>query len=484
MIRKVRFTIFASLIFLLVFSIISGKVFFFFTLAIYTFAFTIGVDYLNPRRLTDLLDPRMVLIISFTIYNLAVPWMFAIDRVNTIELKLFPDYAPFTIATILNSSIASTFYFFGLVLGICSFTSIRARPAFLKPTVTEENSYSYFKYWLSISIAASLIRYLPYVILGSPRTIYALGITGSLEEVYSVLTSNFALDILRRVFTDLVWVISFPLAYWGMLKSKKVRTSQKLYFWFYVIAINSYAVFVTLRRLRSIMIIIALCSVYFAVKQNRNHTLERNIFKILLIVLLVLFAFSLFRSSLHVLLELGIQAFLKDVESTLSRGPGIQYQTEFSGVYAVLLSAIQYSDNSRFAGSYIHGLLYPIPVVNDVLQFVGLEESFSPTQRWLMNQYSEVFEAGGGLSFSPVAEAFLAYGYLGCVVFGFLFGAFFGFFGKSKNLFTIVLLGILAFGFPRSSSTVFFYQLFNIVFYFFVFNGIFASLKRKRAKRG
>ena len=152
---------------------------------------------MKPDKVSDFLDPRMILLISFTIYNLALPFLFAVDRLNTKELKLFPDYAPFTIATILNSSIASTFYFFGLVLGVCSFTSIRARPAFLKPTVTEENSCSYFKYWLSISVAASLIRYLPYVILGSPRTIYALGITGSLEEVYSVLTSNFALDILR-----------------------------------------------------------------------------------------------------------------------------------------------------------------------------------------------------------------------------------------------------------------------------------------------
>lgn len=159
------------------------------------------------------------------------------------------------------------------------------------------------------------------------------------------------------------------------------------------------------------------------------------------------------------------------------------YGNEFGMVYENILSAAKYTPKLMLGKTYIEALLAPFPIINKIIYYN--DQTKTPIiAKWYSNLYPKLFDTGGGLGFSPGAESYLNLGYLGCIVFGILFGLLFNtiYYKLCNSKYAVYYCLLLPQGwnFSRISSLGVTKEIFWYVFYYIFYSILIEIFAREK----
>jgi oligosaccharide repeat unit polymerase len=92
---------------------------------------------------------------------------------------------------------------------------------------------------------------------------------------------------------------------------------------------------------------------------------------------------------------------------------------EFGGPFIACLDVIAYIDGT---GDYLYGASYGTALLNQIPRMLYEDRPVGTLEWYLVKFYRSVWETGGGLSFSPIAEAYMNFGWAGPLLIFFLVG--------------------------------------------------------------
>lgn len=405
----VSFTIIISLIIgilIVLLSNLDGGIILLITFLIFSFSgLTIWLRYLNYGAN----DPLLLFTIIFLLYNgvflLQVAWDFVNDRE---PLLLYP--ASFSFNTFLEASILSCLASLGLFLGTIFTMFLSGKKNIVSKTSTAaEISFSLFNVGLVSFIFGLLLFFLDFQRIGG--FLYALSLArGVRGMLLSSLRGN--LPYAPFVFVGLAMV-------WADYSYRRIGK-----FWPYFL-LGIWILLMLLqgdRRFLTYGILISF-STYTAVRYPKLRIKGKYII-LLAVLLLTFFFFAQIRWTFPLILagQMSLGETFKWIQNNFSLDWFIPGKNEFAGPYFTLLYTLQYSwpkEAPLLGTTYLQAIpnllprsLYPgeKPLGISQIFAIFIHQEYMPTRESII-----------GWGYSPVAEAYSNFGFLGPFIVFFIF---------------------------------------------------------------
>jgi hypothetical protein len=208
--------------------------------------------------------------------------------------------------------------------------------------------------------------------------------------------------------------------------NKRKNSKERIIFIVVFLFITLFLLFVDGRR-RELMYMIIMCFSYymFCMYKRIKRTQLRKYLLYLIITAVLFITYQYYREYFNLANKEGISYALefKEKESQSLSKESKLYSNEFGMVYENILLTIKFKPKPLYGRTYFESMLSPIPILNKIIFYNG--DRTTSLLSWLSRLYPEIFLRGGGFGFFPAAEAYLNFGYGGCLVIGIILGMLF-----------------------------------------------------------
>ncbi|MDF2882794.1 MAG: hypothetical protein K0R54_3351 [Clostridiaceae bacterium] len=448
-------------------------------ISIFLILILVYINILFNISKTIFIDIRVSLILGYTLYNLYTPIIYCFRASEILNYGNNEIGWIFYSGDVQKALLISILFLIGLLIALTfgKNSENNVTPYDYKHLAVNKKSKINFYFWLILFIISFVWYLYPYFKVGFDFINY------DRYYRYSFLFKNIkeSLGTINKIM-DLLFANYLIILSLFMMFKNAINNRSKFKRAVFAAAILIYSIFILfidLRR-RELLIVILMCTCYyfFHIKYSFNIIKVKKAIKkisVSLAILLIFFmAFQYYRQYLSDFYTGGISAVL-DLKSKETDNESQIYYNEFGMVYLTNLSSAQYTSELFYGKSYFEALIRPIPIITKVTyEWMGYDEQRELPSSWLSTIYTDMFAAGGGLGFSPASEAFLNFGYPGCVIMGFIIGCLFNLLYKKlyndRNIVIYCTLFSLAFSFSRNDFYGFTYEVFWIVFYYIFYS--------------
>jgi oligosaccharide repeat unit polymerase len=430
----------------------------------------------------SLIDIRLIAIISYILYSIYTPVVYLIYN-KSYYFRLAPYLTAYNYSDITKTVFISILFLIGFSIPII----VSKESKQVKPKEDKNIKYkkASFYLWLIISVLAFLWYIYPYIYLGLKDALnYDRGYRYLLfTNIYDSLGG--ISKILNLALSQYVILISFPMLFRRILLNKG-WVKEKIIFFLYITIVCIFFLFIDGRR-REVMYIIMMCFSYYIISSNKKINLKDIMkYSIYLILIAAFFiSYQYFRNYFTLAAKEGVKYAIdaKRQQDTRLDKEYKLYGNEFGMVYENILSAVKYTPKPMLGKTYIEAIIAPIPIINRIIYYND-QTKIPLIGKWYSKLYPKIFDTGGGLGFSPAAESYLNLGFLGCILYGILFGFLFNaiYYKLCNNTYAIYYCLLLPQGwnFSRISSLGVTKEIFWYVFYYIFYSILIEIFARER----
>lgn len=432
------------------------------------------------------IDIRLSLILGYSFYNLYTPVIFCFRSNEILDYGINEIGWLFYSKDVQKALFVSILFLAGLLLALTFGKKSEENNDYEHTAVSKVNK-SNFNFWLMLFIISFLWYLYPYIKIGPDflnydrwyRYTYLFNDVkeqlGIVNKIMNVICSNYLI------------LISLFMMFRNAISSKSKL--QRAVFAVSIIIYSIFILFIDLRRRELLMVILMCVSYYFFYIKFSFSTIKiKKSLKKISVSLVILLVFFMVYQSYRQYFKYGYSDGISAVTSMKKQRSNAEteaYTSEFGMVYLTNLSTVKYTPKLYSGRSYFEGFIKPIPFISKAsYEWLDYDKQRDSIEVWLATVYTNLFEAGGGLGYSPSSEAFINFGYPGCIIIGFIIGSLMNFsykkFYNHKNIVIYCVLFSLAFVFNRTDFYGFTYEFFWIVFYYIFYSSIAKAMQFSR----
>lgn len=426
-----------ALIFMLFISISRNKIVLFLEIVLFLFFVYLFVRINYKKSMIPWIDIRVLFILFYTVYSLYVPIVFLFSKKSFVDFSyVWPSFC-FT-QNQMEQSFFVTFLFFIGYFVTNIFLIQKNKSEIILPTRIKErfvqvlgglnNNYEFY-FWFVLSGICIIFYLAPYFEKGFIDTLFLVRIVRiNLLKEFSKQTDNNFFKIGYLFFNRNALAVCFFMMYRSVFKSKKNKIKKYIFY----ICIILFTIFSLLEGNRRYIMYTYISCICYYIYVNYSKELMKNKFKKLLFIIIVFsylfLIYQNYRVYIPLAYEKGISYALemKKVNDS-AENKEREYKTELAGVYLNNLLAIKYLKGYFYGETYLHAIISPIPIIGKVFTEIGSysQERESKIKDWFSDIYPPMKEINAGLGFTPSAEAYLNFGYIGAIISGIFFSLFF-----------------------------------------------------------
>lgn len=389
-------------------------------------------------------DLRFIVVGFYYLYNYYVPLVYILNDNKYITYMNKNNFS-FSHETLLNAMYNSNIYLIGLILGT-TLLVVKRKDLNLNTKRVSINFwliiyslaniwyiYPYFK--IGIREALELDRWSRYIVFGQIKNV------GGIANILNLFFSNILI---------LLAIAMICKSYLEDINSKY----KKFIFYIVVILQSMFWLFIDVRRrevLYLVIIIFLLYKLTFNFKIRSKHILA------LIAIGSMFLGYQYVKNYFPVLIKDGFSAAIEQYKVDNSRKNSTEklLQNEFGMVYVNNLYIADNYIEKENGRTYIEATLKNIPFFDYILyEWLDFERTYIISD--IMTEgYADIYNSGGGLGFSPSAEAAVNFGNgsFGVMLIGFLTGGIISFlmvlFYKPKYIILYSLLLVQGVNFCR-----------------------------------
>ena len=377
-------------------------------------------------------DSRFYVFSAITLYTLLPPiyCILTLDENGGARVRTAYRASTYTSEQLLATIFMSALFFAGILLGVIFRSHVRSRNVDENIEYDDINRKKLFIGWMIICAISTFLFLLPFF-RGGFNVIQA---GGTILDVDRTISNSF-LGKIQEVFfsSEIMTVSTVAMLYYGYRLD--ISLSKRRIILLAVVLIQIIIAILTTRRARGLSIILCAFVIYVFWYQNERKKLP--ITQILIAIISVMFLYFL-------------EVFMgqRQVNNNI-----VSYIQIFDGIsaYDSLLKSTSETTSIYMLSNILYGIFRPIPILGKYLvQLFGMPNDAAPLYHWMADRYS-TYQYGGGLAYLPQLEAYLSAGYLGCFIFGILYGYIFG--KKRKGLVNLFLIA-MSFSIARGNLQV------------------------------
>jgi oligosaccharide repeat unit polymerase len=378
--------------------------------------------YVNKLKNNAITSPVVLFIFFFTIYSISAPFDIYLGLVNDVSLEQTED-------TLRVYFIANILLLLGLLMGLILRSKIIKHN---KSKIFIKNVYVYnFIALLIIVLGLVMMIYEQYRLGGMT----VLGVSHRLE--YFKMQRE-----LQNSIISLPWK-SFLVAGTLWIASNSKKHAKKTL----IFVITLSFLFFFFLGSRSISLIITVPIIGVLVDNKQINISRKKIFLLLLLILILISPlFTNIRDS--IINQYKLSSLPKE-SWAFSKGE--------TGAAFYISNKIIHEQNYAYADpTYTTAILYALP--SSIYEFLRGEKKPLNLSEWFVwMYYPKTYEKGGGLGFSPIAQAWMNGGILGVVTVFFVIGCLLIFFEKTTYLKYVLLPFVWLF--QRTQFNAIFYEI-------------------------
>jgi hypothetical protein len=445
-------------------------------------------------------DIRFYFIVFFQIYHLFVPFVFSMfpsQYLNYPRISMGINVLAWSYSsdTVIKALIATAIYTLGLVISNVFFYPLvrdtkenhQMRIRLLSKNISSTETY----FWMTLTALAFFWYIFPYtkdfLLLVSISRVYRATIISNTISSLGIVGRVANLLLAKQ----LIW-IGLVISFRGSFLANNSRL-QRFICILLLSAVLLFFFFVDLRRVESLVVLIALLVILLEERLGLHKNLKstKKLFLIVIVVFLVLLISMIYFETFRGILILAYSSGMKNATSGNNNPLRFRidtemsfYTTEFAGPYLTLLASIAYPPSQLLGKSYLESVPMSIPFLSNILtEFFDYRDKTPSVYVWLSDVYYEVFSMGGGLGFTPVAEAYVNLGFFGCLFFGFAVGLVFNALARSthsvKEVSLHYLLLPMGFLFNRGPFVFLFSNIFFMIMYYVIYKALYRIFFRR-----
>jgi len=447
----------------------------------------LAITYLNilfENSYLFFIDVRLSFILGYFFYNLYTPIVYCFSQPQILDYGISDPGWIFNSNDVQRSLLISIIFLVGLLLALAIFKIKKTNAISVdNKHFIINNSKINFYLWLIIFIVSFTWYIYPYILMGFQVIKYDRWYRYTF--LFNNLKSQLGIinKLLNFFFSNLLMLIASFMMFKNTINNRSKFQRPVLIVIFFLCSI--FMLFIDLRR-RELLIVILMCISYYLFQIRYSQSSKKIIKKIIfsLLFLLVFFiVYQHYREYFKYGNADGISAIthMKSKESYRYKKAEVYYN-EFGMVYLTNLSSVKYAPELFYGKSYIEAIIKPIPFIEkSTYEWLGYDKDRDVIDVWLSTIYIDLFLEGGGLGYSPASEAFVNFGYLGCLIIGFAIGILLNLVYKklcnNKCIVIYCILFSLAFLFSRTDFFGFTYEFFWLVFYYIFYSSIFKVIR-------
>jgi|GEM_PF-3505723 len=376
-------------------------------------------------------DGRFYFISFTTLYSVWVPILSILTGISTkpfLPLKI-SKAIPYGVEEMIKTCGTSITMLMGISLGIFIVNKLSMKDKLKRVALRNENNV-YHKKWFYIMILSTFIFLYPFL-NGGFEAMKSGGSILDVEQVSTMFSGNIIMTAIGFLFSSEVMTISTAAFLMYYINSNN-SVRKKALVCVLLLCIHTFIALATTRSARFVIILVCLFASTMANKQIRSHPLFKKILKLILIFMVLIYFLD------YIIVNEVREGFKAMEESTI-----VEMMRRFDGTgpYDALFRAVDSSPDISMIQNIPFSFLRPIPIVGDIiLSIIGMNTNYSPLYGWMSNQYIEIYSSGGGLAYMPQIEAFLTLGYVGCFLYGLVYGLIFG--KKRKGIGNIIIIAM------------------------------------------
>lgn len=328
--------------------------------------------------------------------------------------------------------IMSILFFVGINIGLFFKIHSKYRLIVYKDVISENgiSNKRMLLFWFVICIISTFFFLIPFIKGGFAAIIAG----GTIMDVETNHDASFMWKIVDIFFSpEIMTVSTVAILYYSYKLDVNKRTKNTIFF--SIVIVECLLAYLTTRRARAIAIILCALIIYIQwYKKEKGKLPIRRI-----IVVGAIFAFFYLLEVIMGLANTG------DSQATLL--------SLFDGVpaYDSLLLATRNNTDLSMISNIIYGLFRPIPVLGKyIIRFLGFNNDVAPMYQWMADRYS-IYQFGAGLAYTPQLEAFITGSYIGCLLYGILYGYIFG---KRRDNLPNLFVAAMAFSVARGNLQI------------------------------
>lgn len=422
--------------------------------AIYIFIGLIGILYYfivlqlmySTTQPTILCDGRFYVFSAIALYSIIPPLygVLTIEQNNGVRMRSTYTALTYLPKELLLTLIMSLLFFAGILLGLM----LRNKTSRKQSSIGEMDNglcEKKFRCWFLVCAISTLIFLLPFI-RGGFRVILAGGTIDDVNRehewsiIWKVLDVFFSAEMMTASTVAVLY-------YWSR---KQTKTKKKSAFLFSIVILEALLAYLTTRRARAISIILCafIIYIYRYVSEKKRLPIGR------------------------LAIAGGVFVFFYMLEIIMGQittgGTFAELLHIFDGVYAYdsLLLATRNTPSVTMLGNVVYGVFRHIPILGKYfIQLLGFKNDVAPLYQWMAERYV-TYQYGGGLAYTPQLEAYLSLGYIGCLLFGFIYGYVFG---KKREGLPNLFVAAMAFSIARGNLQIVLSLMwpFGIIGYYF-----------------
>lgn len=445
-------------------------------ITISTFITLMGILVIIINNEDFVFDLRFITLVFYYVYNYYVPMIYILNNSRYIIYMNKINFS-FTHDTLIKSIYNSNAYLIGLVFGIIVLCAKTKK-------ITLDVRKISINYWLGLFLLSSFWCLYPYFVVGIGEALkldrwtrYVL--FGQIKNVGGIPT------VFNLLFSNILILLAIAMICKSYVEDSK-NIYKKIIFYTVVIFQSIFWLLIDIRRrevLYLVIIIFLLCKLTYNFKIKLKHILT------LVSIGVMFLGYQYVKNYFPVVVKDGVQAAVEQYKFDNSRKKSIEklLQNEFGMVYVNNLYIADSNIEHEEGKTYIEAILKNIPFFDYILyEWFGFEKTYI-ISNIMAKGYSEIYNSGGGLGFSPAAEASVNFGNgsLGVVLTGFFTGLLINFlmfiFYKPKYIVLYSLLLVQGVNFSRITLVGVTQEVVWIFIYYIVYRMI-ESIILKRYK--
>ena len=379
-----------------------------------------------------LCDSRFYIFSAMLLYSILPPiyCMLTLGEYGGARVRTAYNATIYTTDELLKSVLMSTLLFVGIYIGfsIREHTKDYNRFCSLYNEKKDSNTGKKFFGWLIVCFVSTLLFYLPFIRGG----FQVIRLGGTILDVDRSNAGGFVGRIQEIFFSSEIMTASTIAMLYYAYRLNISQRSRRIILSI-TLAFQIVGALMTTRRARAFSIILCAFVIYIYWYEKKKNKLPWT--------QIVIASFAI-----------GFLYLLEVIMGQRQANGGIAgYIRLFDGIsaYDSLLRSTRELPSISMLSNIVYGIFRPIPVFGKyIIEFIGLPTDASPLYHWMAERYA-TYQLGGGLAYTPQLEAYLTFGYFGCLLFGIIYGLVFG-----KKRSGLVNLFVIAISFSVARGTL------------------------------
>ena len=388
-------------------------------ITIATLIVLIGIVVICVKNEEYLFDLRFIVLVFYYIYNFYTPIIYIFNDSSYITYMNKNNFS-FSYETLINTINNSNTYLIGLVIGII-ILGVKRKKVSLDIRNINININININYWIGVFTISFLWYIYPYFKLGFGEAI-ALDRWSRYVLFGEIKNSGGIYTIFNLLFSNVLIILSITMICKSYLEDYKSKY-KKIIFYFIVTFQSVFWLFIDVRRREVLYLVII---IFFLYKQQFNFKIRIKQIIILSIIGIMFVGYQYVKNYFPTFVKEGLRSAIYEYKVDNSRKDTTEklLQNEFGLVYVNNLYIADNYITKENGKTYIEALIKNIPIFNYILyEWFGFEKTYIISD--IMTEgYYDIYSSGGGLGFSPAAEAAVNFGNatLGCALVGFFTG--------------------------------------------------------------